>query len=270
MPVVSAFLLPASPLPYLNRANPPWGAAAEAMEKTGELLDQSNPDTLLVYSTGWFAVLDQLWQTRDHLSGTHVDENWHEYGALEFDIYSDQEFALACVDEANARGIKSKPVDYDSFPIDTGTIVATKFLNKTKNRPLVIASNNLYHGPDETANIAHLAVEVGNRLNRRMAVVAIGGLSGAFFRDNIDIIQDKIADPEDDDWNRRLLDAIEKANAGELQAMLPDYAKAAKADMGMKHLTFLLAALGGTYSAADVLHYGPIYGAGTAVIAFTP
>ena len=70
----------------VKRDNPGWGALADAMEAAGERLRASKPDAILLYSTQWLAVLDELWQTRERSTGIHVDENWHEYGDLPFDI----------------------------------------------------------------------------------------------------------------------------------------------------------------------------------------
>ena len=69
MSVVSAFLVPGSPLPYVQRDNPPWGEIANAMETAGKALAASAPDLIVIYSTQWIAVLDQLWQTRVGLAG---------------------------------------------------------------------------------------------------------------------------------------------------------------------------------------------------------
>lgn len=270
MSVVSAFLVPGSPLPMVKRDNPPWGALAEAMEVAGERLRASSPDTVLVYSTQWFAVLDELWQTRAHSIGTHVDENWHEFGDLPFDIRADQEMAEACIAAAIEAGVKSKAVDYDHFPIDTGTIVAKQFLVGDADIPLVICANNLYHDGETTETIARVATEQGDRLGRRIAVVGVGGLSGSFFRHEIDIADDHIASAAEDEWNRRVLDLIASADVAGLRAAWPDYAKEAKADMGFKQMAFVLGALGGGYASAEVLGYGPLYGTGGAVVHITP
>lgn len=270
MSVVSAFLVPGSPLPMVKSDNPPWGALAEAMAAAGERLRASQPDTILLYSTQWFAVLDELWQTRAHSVGTHVDENWHEFGDLPFDIRADQELAHACVDAAIDAGVKSKAVDYDHFPIDTGTIVAKHFLVGDADIPMVICANNLYHDGETTETIARVAVAQANKLGRRLAVVGVGGLSGSFDRHEIDIAQDKITEPGEDEWNRRVLDLIGKADVDGLRSVWADYAKEAKVDMGFKHMSFLLGALGGSYASAEILGYGPLYGAGGAVVAITP
>ena len=56
MAVVSAFLVPGSPLPYVKRDNPPWGKIATGLERAGAALVQSEPDVILLYSTQWIAV----------------------------------------------------------------------------------------------------------------------------------------------------------------------------------------------------------------------
>ena len=97
MTVVAAFLVPGSPLPLLRPENLPWGRLATGYERAGRALAAARPDAVLVYSTQWLAVLDQLWQTRPQVSGTHVDDNWYEYGDLDFDIRIDTELAYACI-----------------------------------------------------------------------------------------------------------------------------------------------------------------------------
>ena len=93
-------------------------------------------------------MLDELWQTRKSLTDTHIDENWYQYGDLEYDIRIDTELAHACVAGSREIGITSKAVDYDRFPIDTGTIVADGFLDPGNQIPLTLASNDLPGGED--------------------------------------------------------------------------------------------------------------------------
>jgi 2-aminophenol/2-amino-5-chlorophenol 1,6-dioxygenase alpha subunit len=268
MAVVSAFMVPGSPLPYVQPDNPPWGKLAQAMRAAGECLAASAPDTIVVYSTQWIAVLDQLWQTRPHLEGVHVDENWHEYGELPFTIDIDTALAEAAVAATTAAGIKSKGVNYDQFPIDTGTIVAANLLNPHHRLPLVITANNVYHDWQRTGEIGRIAAAQADRLGRKVAIVAVGGLSGSCFRHVIDARDDRIAAEGDDTWNRRMLQLMERGDVAALLAACPQYAAEAKADMGFKHLAFLLGAIGGRFAGATVHGYGPLYGAGGAVVEF--
>jgi 2-aminophenol/2-amino-5-chlorophenol 1,6-dioxygenase subunit alpha len=268
MTVVSAFLVPGSPLPYVQPDNPPWGKLAQAMHAAGKSLAASQPDTIVVYSTQWIAVLDQLWQTRPHLEGVHVDENWHEYGDLPFAIDIDTELAESAAAAANEEGIKSKGVNYDQFPIDTGTIVAANFLNPGNRLPLVITANNVYHDWQRTEAIGRIAAQQAEALNRKVAVVGVGGLSGSCFRQVIDIGDDRIAVEAEDVWNRKILSLMEQGDVEALRKACPQYAAEARVDMGFKHLAFVLGAVGGRFTGAIVHGYGPLYGSGGAVVEF--
>ena len=266
MPVVSAFLVPGNPLPLLRADNPPWGKLAEAARAAGCALAESKPDVLLIYSTQWITVLDELWQTRPHSTGLHVDENWYEYGDLEMDLRVDVELADACIAAANEAGIRSKPVDYDGFPIDTGTIVAGAFLNPGGGIPAVIAANNLYHDFAKTEGICRLAAGQADLQGKRAAVIGIGGLSAHYFDKDIDLAQDHIVNPSDDEANRALLTAMEGGSTT-LRPGIEAYGKSVKADMGMKHLAWVLGGIG-DYRGATVHGYGATYGAGAAVVEF--
>jgi len=215
-------------------------------------------------------VLDELWQARPRSRGVHVDENWHEYGDLAFDIRCDVKLTEAIIAATPKFGVRSKAVDYEGFPIDTGTIIANNYLNPRGKLPLVIAANNVYHDWRTTQKLASTAVACADSLRRRVALVAVGGLSGSIIREEIDLATDHIASQADDDWNRRMLELIA---AGRMPAILkacPQYAQEARVDMGFKHFAWILGGLGGSYAAAQVHAYGPSYGSGAAVIEFTP
>jgi 2-aminophenol/2-amino-5-chlorophenol 1,6-dioxygenase alpha subunit len=268
MTIVAAFLVPGSPLPLLKPDNPPWSRLAHGYRAAARALATARPDVLLVYSTQWIAVLDELWQLRPHIAGVHVDENWHEYGELSYEIRVDADLAKECVEGTRALGITAKGVDYDQFPIDTGTIVANSFLNPRNQWPLVIAANNLYHGWDETQRIGAMAARAADKKSRKVAVIGIGGLSGSIIRHEIDIRADTIARPEDEAWNRRVLDAFQKGDSARFAELREAYVKEAKPDMGFKHLAWILGAIGGRYYGARVHAYGPSYGSGAAVVEF--
>ncbi len=269
MTVVSAFLVPGSPLPYLRPDNPPWRPIAEGYEAAAQRLKASDPDVVIAYSTQWIAVLDALWQTRGRVQGVHVDENWHDLGDLPFDLAVDTPLAMACVAGCRSIGVNAKSVDYDDFPIDTGTIVMSALLNKQRT-PLVITANNLYHDPAATERLAKLAVDQAASQGKRVALVGIGALSGSIFRDEIDIATDKIRDAADDAWNRRMLDLMVAGAVDELRQCAPAFAQEARADMGFKHFFWLLGGLGGGFAGAKLHAYGPVYGSGAAIVELIP
>lgn len=269
MPVVSAFLVPGSPLPLLKPDVLPWGRLAAAMQRAGRALAASKPDTVLVYSTQWLAVLDQQWLTRRRSHGVHVDDNWYEFGDLGYDIHADTELAHACVAGSPRLGVHARGVNYDGFPIDTGTIVACNAMGiGGAERPLVVASNNLYHSGEVTETLGALAATAADEQGKRVAVVGIGGLSGSLFRTEIDPRADRIASADDDRWNQRILQLIESGDVGQLRRTLPEFTRGARADMGFKHFHWILGACKGRFVGARVHGYGPAYGSGAAVVEF--
>lgn len=266
--VVSAFLVPGSPLPVLDRDNPAWKPMSEGWQAARAALAASRPDVIVLYSTQWLAVLDELWQGRPRVSGQHVDDNWHEYGAMRYDLRIDTNLARACVAAAEEGGVRSKLVDYEGFPIDSGTITAMHFLNPHKDIPVLIAANNIYHDWDATRRLGELAVEQAILQGKRVAVVGVGGLSGTTFREEIDPATDHIASQNDDTWNQEILRLMEQGRFDDLVAEIPRFAREARADFGMKHLAWILGATGGRLAGAKVHAYGPAYGAGSAVVEF--
>jgi len=266
--IVSAFLVPGSPLPQLRPDIGPWGRIREGFARAGRALAESKPDSVLIYSTQWFAVLDQLWITRERSTGVHVDENWHEFGEQKFDIHSDTDLARQCVEACNAAGIKTRGVDYDQFPVDTGTITATTLMSiGSTELPVVVAANNLYHSAEQTEQLGAIASAAAQ--DKRVAVVGIGGLSSSMFRENIDMNTDHIVSEADDKWNRRVLGLMEAGDIDALRAALPQYAADARPDMGLKHFYWLLGAMNGNFKKATVHEYAPLYGSGGAVVEFS-
>jgi len=268
MTLVAALLVPGHPLPYLQPQRKPFQPISAGYAAARDRLQAARPDVVVAYSTQWFAVLDELWQTRQRLQGVHIDENWYDYGDLDFDMQIDRELAQACVAASRDIGVSAKEVDYDEFPIDTGAIVMANSLDPQHKLKYVLASNNLYHDGPTTAKLAHMAVQQAQQQGKRVALVGVGGLSGAIFRQRIDLDEDRIASPEDDAANRALLAALETGDAQKVQATLADYVPKAKPDMGMKHLSWVLGGMADRYAGATVLGYGPAYGTGQAVVEF--
>ena len=264
--VVGAWLVPGSPLLVLRRDEPKYAELGAAMKRVAREIEALEPDTLVIYSTRWFAVLDQLWQGRARMAGLHVDDNWHELGEVRFDLTSDVSLARACVRAAERAGIASKLVDYAGFPVDSGTLTATALADPEGALPVLVVANNLYHDFAKTRTLGELTAAQAAAQGKRVVVLAVGGLSGSEFRDDQPFAEDRIANATEDDWNRRILKLVTARDTDELLRQLPDYAREAKVDMGFKHFAFALGALGGRLGKAEVYAYGPQYGSGAAVV----
>jgi len=264
--VVGAYLLPASALLVLQRKEVRYAELVAGMQRVARDIDELNPDTLVIYSTRWFAVLDQLWQARPRLAGLHVDENWHELGEMRFDMTTDVSLARACDRAAKRAGMASKLVDYAGFPLDSATLAANSLVNPEGTVPVLVVANNIYHDFARTRALGELAAAQAAAQGKRVVVLVLGGLSGSEFRDQRAFADDDIASETDDEWNRRMLKLIESRDVDEFMRLLPDYLTQARADMGLRHVAFALGALGGRLGTAQVYAYGPQYGSGAAVV----
>ncbi len=179
---------------------------------------------------------------------------------------TDVSLARACVRAAQRAGVASKLVDYQGFPVDSGTLTANTLLNPEGILPTLVVANNLYHDFARTRMLGELAAAQAAAQGKRVVVVVVGELSGSQFQDERGLADDKVASATDDEWNKRMLKLIEARDVDELLRQLPDYVAQARADMGFKHFAFALGALGGRLGQAKVLAYGPQYGSGAAVV----
>ncbi|WP_378944807.1 hypothetical protein [Mesorhizobium sp. ANAO-SY3R2] len=266
--IVGAFMVPGNPLLCLRSDNPRWDELTAGYRAANEALRAMAPDVILLYSSQWVAVLDQPWQMKPRISGVHVDENWHEFGELRYDIDIDRDATEAMIRGTNALGIRAKGIDFDQFPIDSGTIVANTLLNGLSGTPLVIAGANIYHDYATTVKLGAMAARTAVQLGRRVAIVGVGGLSGSIFRHEIDLARDRIRTPEDEAWNTRIMAMLEAGDLAGLNASVPNFVKEARADNGFKHFAWLEGAMGRAFAGARVLGSGAVYGSGQAVVQF--
>lgn len=264
--VVGAYLVSGSPLLALARQEPLYEELRDGYARLARDLEALQPDTLVIYSTRWYAVLDQLWQGRARVTGLHVDENWHEMGEMRYDMTTDVSLARACARAANRAGIRSKLVDYAGFPIDSGTLTAQALANPGGTFPSLVVANNLYYDADRTRTLGEIVAAQAAAQGKRVVVLSVGELSGSQYRDGRPLADDAVASTTDDEWNQRILKLIAQRDLDELQRQLPDYLAHAKVDMGFKHFAFALGALGGRLGSAEVYAYGPQYGSGAAVV----
>ncbi len=165
-----------------------------------------------------------------------------------------------------------RPVDYEGFPVDTGTLVALNFLNPRNEIPVVCLSCNIYSGREEELKLGQAAADAVRALGRRAVVVASTGLSGHYFTREITDDEDRIVSEEDDAENRRLLGLMAAGKVVDAMDLVPEYAAKTGADMQFKSYYWLIGAIGSGSDnrkiSGKVLGYGSIWGSGAAVVEF--
>lgn len=270
-PAASAFagaaLIPG--MPHLlagGEAAASWEELAAAARAAGEDLRAQRPDALVVLSTQWFTVLGHQLQLEPRLRGTRVDENWYayDYGTLDYDIAIDTELTERWAAEIDGEGLQARRTSYTGFPVDTGVVVAQRLLDPDGTVPLALVSCNLYADADAIGVLSATALRAAASLGRRVGVVAVSGLSSALIQRWIEPREDRIEQPGNERWDRRVLDLLANGRLQEALTLREEYASEAQVDSQFRALAFL-AGTGCLDEPADVRAYGSIWGTGAAV-----
>ncbi len=258
-------------LPHLLKANASKSVdeLRAALNAVGENLEASGVKRIIYYSTQWISVLGHSFQAKKDLRGFHVDENWYDMGDMNFAFNVDRNFAEKLAAGTKELGFAAQLVDYENFPVDTGTIVADGFVNAKRTAQTNMVSCHVYSDYAATQKLGTMVRQAIEADKTPTAVIAVSGLSGNYFTTEIDFREDHIRTADDDKWNQRMMALLAKGDhAGAVKAS-GDFARATKADMGFKAHGFLAGVIGEReLRPVDRLAYGPIYGSGNAVMAF--
>ncbi len=268
--ILKGYIVPGLPHLVFGEEVGSWAELGRAYRTAGENARKEKPDVLVIFSTQWISVLGHLFQADPNPKGLHVDENWYYMGEFPFDFKVDTELAKKAIEVAGSMGLQVRPVNYDGFPVDTGTLVTLHFFNPENTIPVCCISCNIYAGRDDELALGRATAEAIRQTGRRAVVIACSGLSGRFFTSDIDAKGDRISKEQDDQWNRKLLDLMAQGRNDEAMELVPEYAKQTSADMMFKAFYWLMGALGTPGLPGKILAYGPLWGTGAAVVEYEP
>src|SRR5258705_2585965 len=144
--LLQGYLVPGLPHLTSNKPIASWETIRRGFRQAGESIAALHPDVLVIYSTQWISVLGHSFQTNPNPKGLHVDENWYEMGDFPFDLQVDTALGTRTAEIAASLGLATRTVNYQGFPIDTGTLVALRFLNADNRIPAAVVSCNIYAG----------------------------------------------------------------------------------------------------------------------------
>ena len=170
-----------------------WSSLNNSYGKIREEIAKSGADLILYFSTQWLSVLGYLFQARPEPEWTHVDPNWYDYGSIHYKFKIDTAFSQDYGDEVKSLGHYTMQVNYNGFPIDTGTIVAQKLLNPDNRIPASMVACNMYAEKQETLNIGQAAIRALAKSNKKAVVVLVSNLSNRFELKEIDPKKDVIS-----------------------------------------------------------------------------
>jgi 2-aminophenol/2-amino-5-chlorophenol 1,6-dioxygenase alpha subunit len=270
MTLLAAAFVPGMPHLLAASPAPSWRRLAEATREVGVRLRRLEPDAVLLMCTQWFTVLGHQLQLDPNPRGRRTDENWYayDYGHIAYDLRMDADLAACWADEIDAEQMQARRTRYDGFPIDTGTVTASALLDPDRRLRYAQVSCNLYADAAAMGRVGAAGRKAASRSGKRVAVVAVSGLSGLIQR-WIRPEEDAIATSAYEEWDRRILDLLARGRVDEALAIRTEYGEQALADSQLRALPFLHGADALT-GPADVLEYGPVWGTGNAVVYWQP
>jgi 2-aminophenol/2-amino-5-chlorophenol 1,6-dioxygenase subunit alpha len=239
-----------------------------AMQKLGTSLSDQGVQRIIYYSSQWLSVLGTMVQAKEQLRGTHVDPSWHQLGTFDYDIGVDLSLSRLIADCSNSAGYFTQMIDYDGFPVDTGTIVADSLLNPSKIRVTMISSW-LYATYNQIKDFATVIGTAIANDSLPTAVIGISSLSGNYFPTDLDPREDHISSVTDDDWNRRIIALCERGALSEVDSLAGDYSKQCRVDVDFKVMAFLRGIGAAAGHKTAICHgYQAIHGTGAAILEF--
>ena len=267
-------LVPGLPHPLLcPEKNKGWGTIRDGFEVGKKEIEESDADLLIIYSTYWPSVLGHQIQAKPNPEWTHVDEEFHELGSMPYKFKIDSEFAKQCKNKCEERGLHTRTVAYDGFPIDTGSVVALKLLNPKNSIPAIIVSSNVYANRSETVVLGKALRDAVQEQKRKAVAVVVGSLSNRLITTPMNAEDDKIHSSKDDEWNRKFLEYLEKGRLEDVSQLSRQFHQEARVPkvVSFKPFWWLSAIMGQSNLYSGKIHaYEPIIGTGGAVVSLTP
>lgn len=270
--ILRGYIVPGYPHPLLAAdASPGYTKLRSAFDRARKEIQASGADLLLVYSTQWISIIGHQMQADPKPTWTLVDQEWHEMGNMPYEFRMDAEFAQAYVEKARARGLHARTVNYQGFPVDTGTVVALKLLNPDNAIAAGVVSCNMYADRAETLVLGKAARDAVDATGRKTIAIAVTALSNRMFTTPVDFADDRISSEKDDEWNRKILEILEEGRLEDVSQHAREFTREANADQKMKAFWWLASCMGqhNRYE-GHVFEYQPVCGTGAAIVGLTP
>lgn len=270
--IQKAYLVSGMPHILLSpEANPGYQRLRQAYEEIRREIEAQDADLILYFSTGWLSILGYMFQADPLAEWVHVDQNFHQLGSIPYRLRFDPAFAQGYADQVASMGYKTRLISYKGFPIDTGTIVASRLLNPEQKLPQAIVSCNMYSEKDETLRLGQAAGRALAKAGKKAIVVLVSNLSHRFHTSYVPPQEDRISAKKDEEWNRKILELLEQGQVEDVSQCVRDFARQANGDQKFKGLWWLNGLLGGSNDFQGKVHaYEAVAGVGAALVSLSP
>ncbi len=273
-PICFGLYVPPQPHPLLvPEQNEGWGQLRSAFDTARKRIEESDADLILVYSTTWPSVIGHQIQAHPEPEWTHVDDDFHFLGSMPYKFKMDSDFAHDYNENCGKRGLHSRTIAYDGFPIDTGSVVALKLLNPDNRIPACIVSSNVYSNRSESIVLGKAARDTLKQQGKKAVIVVVATLSNRMFTEHIEPKDDRIHSAKDEEWNQKIMEFFGQGRLEDLSQLSREIHGQIRVQkvVAYKPVWWMAATMGqsNNYS-GEVLAYAALHGSGGAVIQLTP
>ena len=149
--------------------------------------------------------------------------------------------------------------------------MALSLLNPENRFPAGIVSCNMYADRGETLVLGKAGRDAIEASGKRVALVAVTGLSNRMWTEWIEPEEDRIHSLKDDEWNRKLLELLAEGRLEDVSQLARLFSQQAHADSKLKAIWWLASCMGphNNYR-GHVYAYEPVWGTGAALVSLIP
>lgn len=245
--IVFAGLVPSSPALHLVPETAAWKGLRDGMKTLGARLSDTRPETLLILSGA--SAVSAKGKPAARVQGASRDPGFAALGDILFDVEFDPALGAALTDAGFAVCQPTRTEDLN----DTGALAAIGQLIPERRIPVVIIETSERFSIE---TLEHVIAQSG----RRVAVIAVSGLSGSALRPDLNSDPGTLSSDLDDQSNRQILGWFQN---GQTNTDLAGLARQSDVEGNGAILSTALALSRGP---AQVLSYGAIFGSGAAVV----
>lgn len=232
-------------------------------------------ETFLVFDTHWIVNQGFHLNAKARHEGRFTSHELpHMLADMDFAYDGDPELGDLIVDHVRAAGQKAMAHKTGGLGLEYGTLLPMHFINEGAYAKVLPVAVNQFASIEENRVAGAAIAEAIKASGRRVAVMASGSLSHAFWPNNkseagINAINGEFNHQND----LHVMDLWQQGRWPEFLAMLPEYARICSGECGMGDTALLFGALGwDQYKGKATVHtpYFPSSGTGQTNVTFTP
>ena len=205
-------------------------------------------DTIVVFDTHWLVNADYHINCAPHWKGVYTsNELPHFISNMAFELDGNQELGLLMAEEANARGVTTRPHPATTLAPEYGTLVPMRYMNADRHFKVISVSAlcQVHYLADSARLGWAIRRAIEDRYDGTVAVFASGSLSHRFAQNGMaDDYRDRIWSPFLERLDHDIVGMWQRGEWPDFCDMLPEYAAKGHGEGFMHDTAMLLGALG--------------------------